>query len=143
MTVIKGFEKKMVATAVSIYVVFLGYALVAFTPLGLFWFMALGSLIMALCLPVANVSLQTITQTVVPLKMQGRVNSVTMALASAATPLGMILSGVIVGFIKTANFFFICSGLGVIVLTLAWLLTDVRHVDKNEKSNNQTDTQLS
>ena len=37
--------------------------------------------------------------------MQGRVNSVTMALASATTPLGMILSGVIVEFTRTAGLF--------------------------------------
>jgi len=130
MSVTKGFKKKMVASTFSIYIIFLGYALVALTPARLFWFMALGGLVMAFCVPVANVSIQTIIQTVVPMKMQGRVNSVTMALASAATPLGMILSGVIVAFTKTANLFLGCAGLGVLVLTLSWLSTDIRHVEK-------------
>ncbi len=130
MSVIKGFKKKTGAIMSSVYIVFLGYALVALTPSGLFWFMALGGLIMAFCIPVANVSIQTIIQTVVPLKMQGRVNSVTMALASAATPLGMILSGVIVEFTRTANLFLGCAGLGILVLTLSWFFTDIRHVEK-------------
>jgi len=130
MSVIKGFKKKTGAIMSSVYIVFLGYALVALTPSGLFWFMALSGLIMAFCIPVANVSIQTIIQTVVPLKMQGRVNSVSMALASAATPLGMILSGVIVEFTRTANLFLGCAGLGILVLTLSWFFTDIRHVEK-------------
>jgi len=135
MSVIKGFKKKMVAIVSSVYIIFLGYAFVAFTPTGLFWFMAIGGLIMAFCVPVANVSIQTIIQTVVPMKMQGRVNSVTMALASAATPVGMILSGVIVEFTRTANLFLGCTGLGVLVLTLSWFFTDIRHVEKMEEAS--------
>jgi len=134
MSVIKGFKKKMVAIMFSIYIIFLGYALVALAPTGLFWFMAIGGLIMAFCVPVANVSTQTIIQTVVPMKMQGRVNAVTMALASAATPLGMILSGVIVEFTRTANLFLGCAGLGILVLTLSWLFTDIKYVEKIEET---------
>jgi DHA3 family macrolide efflux protein-like MFS transporter len=135
MSVTKGFKKKMVASAFSIYVVFLGYAFVALTPLGLFWFMAISALFMALCLPVANVSLQTIVQTVVPMKMQGRVNSVLMALGSAATPLGMILSGTLVGFTGTANLFLGCALSGMLVLTVSWFFTDIKHVEKIEATS--------
>jgi len=135
MSVMKGFKKKMVAIVSSVYIIFLGYGLVALTPTGLFWFMALGGLVMAFCVPIANVSIQTIIQTVVPMKMQGRVNSVTMALASAATPVGMILSGVIVEFTRTANLFLGCAGLGVLVLTVSWFFTDIRHVEKMEEAS--------
>jgi DHA3 family macrolide efflux protein-like MFS transporter len=135
MSVIKGFKKKMVAIMSSIYIIFLGYALVALTPTSIFWFMAIGGLVMAFCVPVANVSTQTIIQTVVPMKMQGRVNSVTMALASAATPVGMILSGVVVEFTRTANLFLGCSGLGILVLTVSWFFTDIRHVEKMEEAS--------
>ena len=137
MSVIKGFKRKMVAVTFSVYIIFLGYAVVALTPTGLFWFMAIGGLIMAFCVPVANVSTLTIIQTVVPMKMQGRVNSVTMALASAATPFGMILSGVIVEFTRTANLFLGCAGLGILILTFSWFLTDIRHVEKMEGTSIQ------
>jgi DHA3 family macrolide efflux protein-like MFS transporter len=135
MSVMKGFKKKMVAIMSSVYIIFLGYALVALTPTGLFWFMAIGGVVMAFCVPIANVSIQTTIQTVVPMKMQGRVNSVTMALASAAQPFGMILSGIIVEFTRTANLFLGCSGLGVLVLTLSWFFTDIRHVEKMEETS--------
>jgi len=132
MTVIKGFKRKMIAVMISIYIVFLGYILVALTPTGLFWFMAISGLIMAFCIPVANVSLQTIRQTVVPMKMLGRVNSVMMALASAASPFGMILSGVIVEFTGAANLFLGCAGSGILISTLSWFFTDIRYVEKIE-----------
>ena len=134
MSVTKGFKKKMVATAISLYVIFLGYALVALTPSQAFWFMAISGTIMALCVPVANVTLQTIIQTVVPAKMLGRVSSVVMALASAATPVGMILSGAIVEFVETANLFLGCAITGAVIVTLAWSFTDVRHVENVEPS---------
>jgi DHA3 family macrolide efflux protein-like MFS transporter len=138
MSMTKGFENKMVAVAFSIYVIFLGYALVALTPTGQFWFMAVGALIMALCIPVANVSTQTIIQTIVPLKMLGRVNSVTMALASAAQPWGMIISGTVAELTGTANLFLGCALLGILAMTLSWFLTDVRFVSNLKSQTTST-----
>ncbi len=130
MSVFKGFKNRMVAIMLSIYVVFVGYALVALTPTGLFWFMAIGSIVMTVCLPIANVSIQTIVQTLVPLKMQGRVGAVIGAIASAATPLGMIIAGPLAAFAGTATLFLSCAALGVALLTVSWFFTDVRHVEK-------------
>jgi len=139
MSMIKGFKKKMRVIVFFMYVFFLGYALVALTPTGLFWFMATFGLIMLFCLPVVNVLYMTIIQTGVPLKMQGRVNSVDMALSSAATPFGMILSGAIVGFTGTANLFLGCAGSGILILTLSWFFTDIRHVEEMEKKGEDSD----
>jgi DHA3 family macrolide efflux protein-like MFS transporter len=135
MSVTKGFKKKMVTSGISLYIIFLGYALISLTPQTWFWFMAISGTIMALCVPIANVTLQTIIQTVVPTKMLGRVSSVVMALASAATPVGMILSGTMVQFIKTANLFLGCAITGALLVTLSWFLTDVRFVENVEPSS--------
>jgi MFS family permease len=129
MSIIKGFKNKMTAIMISIYVIFAGYGLIALTPTGLFWFMATSALILAICLPIANVSTQTIIQTAVPLEMQGRVGSVATALSSAAQPFGMILSGVIVELTKTANLFLACTITGILILTISWYVTDIRHVE--------------
>jgi len=136
MSVMKGFDNKMLATALSIFVAFFGYAVVALTPVGLFWFMAVGGLVLALCFPIANVSLHTIMQTIVPLNIQGRVNSVTTALASAAQPAGMILAGTIAGVTGTANLFLTCAASGMITMTIAWFLTDVKYVEKSNEIQN-------
>ncbi|UCF59103.1 MAG: MFS transporter [Candidatus Bathyarchaeota archaeon] len=133
MSVKKEFKRKMVVVASFMYVLFLGYALVALTPTGLFWFMALASLTISFATPLVNVSLRTIIQTVIPMEMLGRVTSVNMTLATAAMPLGMILSGPIAEFIGTANFFLACTGSGILALTLSWLFTDIRDVEEMEK----------
>lgn len=137
MSVAKGFKNRMVIITLSIYVVFLGYILVAMTPTGLFWFMALSSLTMSFFLPVANVTTQTIVQTIVPMRIQGRVNSVIITLASAATPLAMLIAGPIASLTGTANLFLICAGLGIASLTSAWFFTDFKHVDKNNAATVQ------
>jgi DHA3 family macrolide efflux protein-like MFS transporter len=137
MSVIKGFKKKMFTIVSFMYVLFLGYALVALTPTGLFWFMATGGLIMLFCVPIVNVSFMTVIQTVVPMKMQGRVNSLSTTLASAAQPLGMILSGPIAGFTGTANLFLGCAGFGILLLTLSWFFTDIRHVEEMEETSTE------
>lgn len=131
MSVAKGFKNRMVAITLSIYVIFIGYMLVAMTPTGLFWFMAVSSLVMTFCLPIANVSIQTIIQTNVPLKIQGRVNSVIVTLASAATPVARIIAGPVADLTGTANLFLVCAGLGIAFLTASWLFTDFRHVEKS------------
>jgi len=103
---------------------------VALTPTGLFWFLALRALVLTFCLPIANVLIQTIVQTVAPLEMQGRVGSVISAIASAATPIGMIISGPIAAFSGTANLFLGCASLGIALITVSWFFTDVKLVGK-------------
>ncbi len=125
-----GFKNRMAVITLSIYIIFLGYVFVALTPTGMFWFMALAALFMSFCLPIANVLLQTITQTIVPLKMQGRVSSVMGSLASAATPVAMIIAGPVAGATGTVNLFLICAGLGILTLTVSWFFTDFRHVER-------------
>jgi len=136
MSVIKGFKKKKTTVmALFIYVFFLVYAFVAYTPTGLIWFMATGGLIMLFCIPVVNVLYMTIIQTVVPMEMQGRVNSVDMALSNAARPFGMIISGPIAESVGTANLFLGCAFSGILIFTISWLFTDIKHVEKMEETS--------
>lgn len=134
MSVIKVTKRKTTIIASSMYVLFLGYILVALTPTGLFWFMAISGFIQTFCIPMIDVLAMTILQTVVPVEMQGRVTSVTVSLAHAAQPIGMFLSGVVTVFIGTANFFLGCAGLGIIILTLSWVFTEIRYVEKLEEN---------
>lgn len=138
MSVIRGFKRKMVVIMTFAYVLFSGYILFALTPTGLFWFMALSAMVFAFGIPIINVSYMTIIQTVVPVKLQGRVNSVDMALSSAAQPFGMIASGAIAAFTGISSFFLACALSGLLVLTLSWFLTDIRHVDKMEVASTPT-----
>ena len=133
MSVIGGFKKKAFAMAVCFYVIFLGYLLIALAPTGLFLFMGIAGLVAALCVPVVNVLVATIIQTVVPLNMQGRVNAVNFSLATAAQPIGIIASGLLVAFVATNVLFAACALVGIVAITLAWIFTDVRHVEKMDQ----------
>ncbi len=134
MSITKEFKKKMVVGVVFVYVIFLGYSIIALTPTGMFWVMALGALIGSFGSPIFNVSLITILQTVVPLQMQGRVNSVLIALATAAMPLGMLISGPLAEYIGTSNLFLACVIFGVTTLTISWVFTDMRRVEEMKAS---------
>ena len=135
MSVIKVSRKKMAIIASSMYILFLGYILVALTPTEFFWFMATSGLILTFCIPMIDVLAMTILQTVVPVEMQGRVTSVTISLAHAAQPIGMLLAGIITVFTGTVNLFLGCAGLGVLILTLSWFFTDVKYVEKLEQNS--------
>ena len=126
----KGFRRKPLAIVVSLITAFVGYAIVSFTPTGLFWFMAAATLVFAIPIPIANVSVRTVLQIVVPLGMQGRVFSVVISLASLASPVGMILSGVLAATSGTANLFLACALTGILVTVAAWVFTEIRHVDQ-------------
>ena len=142
MLINKGFKKKIAAFVISILISLIGYAIVSLTPLGLFWFMAVAGLMFSLPVPIANVSVRTIIQTVVPLKIQGRVSSVIMSLASLASPLGMIMSGALANYVGTANLFLGSALLGVLVLVPSWFLTDIRHVEDMQTNVKPTDSSL-
>jgi DHA3 family macrolide efflux protein-like MFS transporter len=140
MSVVKVSRRKMTIIASSMYILFLGYILVALTPTVFFWFMATSGLILTFCIPMIDVLAMTTLQTVVPIEMQGRVTSVTMSLAHAAQPIGMLLAGIITVFTGTVNLFLGCAGLGVLILTLSWFFTDVKYVEKlEENSTNKMD----
>jgi DHA3 family macrolide efflux protein-like MFS transporter len=113
MLISKGFQKKVTAFTVSLIISFVGYAVLSSTPVGLFVVMIVAALILAIPIPVANISARTVIQTIVPLEMQGRVGSVVMSLASVATPLGMIISAPLATIAGTASLFLYCSLVGI------------------------------
>ncbi|MCW4028198.1 MAG: MFS transporter [Candidatus Bathyarchaeota archaeon] len=132
MSMIVGFKRKALVMAVSFYAIFFGYLLFALAPTGFFLFMAVTSLMAAVCVPIVNVVVATIIQTVIPLDMQGRVNSVNLSLATAAAPIGIIASGVLVTFVATNVLFAVCAITGLVAVTLVWMFTDIRSVERME-----------
>lgn len=138
MLLTKGFSNRIAAFTGSILVAFVGYAAISFTPTGLFWFMAIAALMFTIPIPLANVSVRTILQTVVPLEMQGRVTSVVISLASLATPLGMVLSGALATYVGTSSLFLGCALIGALITISSWFLTEIRHVEKMQEKAEST-----
>jgi DHA3 family macrolide efflux protein-like MFS transporter len=132
MSIVSTIKRKATAMAVSFYAIFLGYLLIALAPTSMFWFMGIAGLAAALFIPVVNVLAATITQTVIPLDMQGRANSVNLALVTAATPIGIVVSGALVEFVNTSYMFVGCAVAGFLAITCMWLFTGFRHVEATQ-----------
>ena len=139
----KGFKKKVHGVVLGIFLSYVGYLIVTLTPTGLFWFMGIGMLIIGFALPMANISSQTIWQTVVPKEKLGRVMSVRIAIAQMTAPVGMILSGVIAEAISIQYLFIASLILGVLALAISWFLTSVRKVEDDIVYDSEDEKEIS
>ena len=129
LTVWKGFKKKVNGVALGILLAYIGYLFTSSSPVGLFWFMAIGNLINGFALPIANINSSTIWQTVVPKEKLGRIMAVRVTIAQITAPVGMILSGVIAEYVPITYVFIGSAILGVFCLAVTWFLTSLRKVE--------------
>lgn len=129
LTLWKGFKKKVNGVVIGILFMFIGSLIASLTPNGLFWFMGLGMLVVGISNPVANISSQTIWQTIVPKDKLGRVMSVRLTIAQFTAPLGMLLSGFIAKYVKMEYLFAFSALLGLLFLGLFWINTSMRNVE--------------
>ncbi|MFX0062349.1 MAG: MFS transporter [Candidatus Hermodarchaeota archaeon] len=124
----KDFSRKVLVMVISVYGLFFGYIMAALAPTGAIWTIALGLLIIGTIIPILNITILTIVQVSIPLEMQGRINSVIIALSNAISPLGMIYAGVFAEAIGVVPLFLISAFIGILTTTVSWLFTDMRHV---------------
>ena len=127
----KGFKKKVNGVAMGIFVGLIGCLMVAFTPTGLYWFMGIGFLIVGFFVSMANISSQTIWQSVVPKEMLGRVMAVRIAVAQFVSPLGMIFSGLIAEVVNIQYVMISSVSLGIISIIIFYFFSNMRRVEEN------------
>ena len=125
----KGFKKKVNGVVLGLFIAYIGFVITTFTPSGLFWFMGIGMLVTGFGLPMANISSQTIWQTVVPKEKLGRVMSVRITIAQMTAPVGMILSGVIANAISIQYLCIASAALAIRPLASSCFLTSLRKVE--------------
>ncbi|MBD3196420.1 MAG: MFS transporter, partial [Candidatus Lokiarchaeota archaeon] len=109
-----------------------GYFIATISPTGFFFMVGIGGLIRAAMIPVINTNFLTIIQTNVSSETQGRVMSIVIAIASAVSPIGMILSGPLAELIGIIPLFLICATLDMVCVVIVWFFTGIRKV-KYEK----------
>ena len=88
-------------------------------------------------LPLANISSQTIWQTVVPLQLQGRVYSARRMIAQLSSPLGILCAGILADFINIQYIFIFSASAGFIILTYMWFFTKLPVVEKILKTKDK------
>ncbi len=130
----KTWKNKELIILQSVLIGFGGYLIATLAPKSNFLMISLGALIHAAMIPIANTMFLTILQTKVPPEAQGRVFSIVVAIASAVTPIGMIISGVLAGIFGMILFFLISLALQVLCLIITWVFTDIKQIiDKKRK----------
>ena len=134
----KKWKHKILTTFIGIVVLFLGYAYLALVPTGFFIMMIIGLLIMGITLPIINTIFQTIEQTIVPPDKIGRVMSIDSTLSMMISPIGIVLTGILSVPLGVMNLFLYCGIVGVAISIATYLFTNIRHFEKEKKTDIDT-----
>ncbi|MFX1565374.1 MAG: MFS transporter [Promethearchaeota archaeon] len=126
-----GFKRNIIGVFVGIFFGAVGMIVLALTPLGIFLVAAFGVILIGFTLPIANVSSQTIWQKVVPPEKLGRVFSVRTTIAQFTAPFAFLVAGILAELFSIPLIFIVFGSTLVTVIILAWVLTDLPHVEKH------------
>lgn len=88
-----GFKKRVATSITGIIGIGLGVMLTGAAPSGLFWLAVVGAALSSFMSPIANGPLGAILQANVRPDMQGRVMALVNSVATAMTPLGLMIAG--------------------------------------------------
>ena len=129
LTIKKEWKKHTVILMVALYVQIAGIILQSVAPIGMIWFIAMGAFITNLTFPFTNTMINTVFQIVIAPDKQGRVGSIVGSIASAITPIAMLVSGPIANAIGYVPLFVGSIIIGGIVITALWIFTNLGHLD--------------
>jgi DHA3 family macrolide efflux protein-like MFS transporter len=129
----KNWKNKIRVIFISIVIAFIGYMIFAIAPIGNYYFMGLGGIILGFNLPIINALFQTFLQTTVPVDKLGRVTSIDHTLSSAISPMGSLIAGPMALLLGIPYLFFFSGFLGVLCTIGFWTFTNIRKVDIESK----------
>lgn len=127
----KLFVNNAKGVAVGQFMMYIGlFTLISSTVLNMQYLLYAAGLISGLALPIANVSSQTVWQSVVPLNLQGRVMSVRMVIAWVLNPISMLLAGYFADILNPVLILLIGGIIGFVYLFYAWFGTNLPIVEQ-------------
>ncbi len=112
----------------------IGYAILAFVPTGFFFLIGIGGCIFGFTISIIDSIYLTILQINVPTDKIGRVISIDHTVSMAITPIGAIISGPLAEIFGVNNLYLYCAFLGIIVVLIFWIFTDIKHLASEKKS---------
>ena len=125
----KTWKNKTRILMIALYVQIAGYLISSIAPKGQMWGLFVGSIVMGFTFPFTNTMLNTISQTIVPPEMQGRVSSILSTVCMAFNPIGMIAAGPLANAIGYMPLFVGTIILGCISITVIWIFSKMRQID--------------
>jgi DHA3 family macrolide efflux protein-like MFS transporter len=128
-----GFRRRIVTALVGLIGIGLGTIVMGFTPANLLWPALLGMGIAGVMSPITNGSLGGVLQATIAPEMQGRVFAFVMSLASAISPLGLLLAGPLSDTLGILTWFIlggiVCAAMGVI----GFAIPDVMNIEQQAR----------
>jgi len=128
-TIKKNWGNKLKVIFISLVIALIGYMIFALAPIGNYYIIILGGVILGFNLPIINSLYQTFLQTTVPSDKLGRVSSIDQALSSVISPIGSLAAGPLAVILGIPSLFFYCGFLGAIVTVGFWSFTGIRKID--------------
>jgi DHA3 family macrolide efflux protein-like MFS transporter len=124
-----GFKRKVVTSFIGVTGIGLGVMLVAFAPSNGF-LLALAALVfVGLMNSMANGPLGALTQAIIRPDMQGRVNGLVASVATAMTPLGLLIAGPVSDLIGIRSWYWIAGIVTLIMGIMGFFIPAIMNVE--------------
>lgn len=134
-----GFKKRILTSLSGIIGMGVGMLLIAIAPADQFKVALAGMFITGMMNPIANGALTAIMQSNVKPEMQGRVFTTLNSMASAMSPISMVIAAPVAGIVGIQGWFYI-GGLGCIVISLFGLTNSaMMNIEKEGQHRTQTE----
>ncbi len=134
-----GFKKHILTSLTGIIGMGIGILLIAIAPADQFNLALAGMLITGVMNPIANGSLTAIMQSNVKPEMQGRVFTTLNSMASAMSPISMLIAAPVAGIVGIQGWFYI-GGLGCILMGLLGIFNPaIMNIEKEGQRRQQVE----
>lgn len=113
-----GFKKRVFTTMLGLIGLGIGFTLIGLAPANLYWLAVVGAFLTGGMIALTNGPVRAIFQAAIAPEMQGRVLTLLGSMASAMTPLALVLSGPLVDLVGIRPWF-IVGGLGTLLVGIS------------------------
>lgn len=126
-----GFRRRIVTTLVGLMTSGLALLLLGLTPASVFIMAIAATFIAGITIAMVNGPLQAVFQATVEPEMQGRVFALVASLASAMTPVGLIIAGPLSDRVGVQTWFLIAGVVMLLVGIVGFFIPAVMHIEDN------------
>ncbi len=132
-----GFKKKIITSTVALSIWIIGLLFMAFAPTDKFWMLIIGMGIFGVTNPIVNGPIQAIFQEAIDPKMQGRVFSLVGTMATAITPLGLLIAGPVSETFGVQSWFLVAAAYILFMCTMILAIPAIRNIEDSNHNVNK------
>jgi DHA3 family macrolide efflux protein-like MFS transporter len=128
-----GFKRRIVTTLIGLMASGLAILLLGLTPTSVFIMAIVAIFFAGVTIPIVNGPLQAVFQATVDPEMQGRVFALIGSLASAMTPIGLIIAGPLSDTIGVRTWFMIAGVVMMLAGIVGFFIPAIMHIEDNRR----------